>query len=210
MIEFRNLGKRDAALRGSIWKGFNIWSEKTGWGFQPLGCWKRKIGKILVERVGIEETLEYEWAGKFSVVNHFSVLLSLPACHREQNNIVFCTVNIVSWICSNKVACDVCLIWNSAITKRESYLHIYSLWLGFLLCPSNLVYLCLCRVSDICCSCFLSGMQMGILWGWLFCYQKIVSWSQQSLWPYILWITSTSASEPNNSSNLGREKWTDG
>lgn len=139
-----------------------------------------------------------------------SVLLSLPACYREQNNIVSCTVNIVSWRCSNKVVCDVCLIWNSAITGRESYLHIYSLWLGFLLCPSNLVYLCLCRVSDICCLCFL-GMQMGFLWAWLFCYpEDYASWSQWSLWPYILWITSTSASEPKNSSNLGREKGADG
>lgn len=92
-----------------------------------------------------------------------SVLLSLPACYREQNNIVSCTVNIVSWRCSNKVVCDVCLIWNSAITRRESYLHIYSLWLGFLLCPSNLVYLCLCRVSDICCLCFL------LVCRWAFC-----------------------------------------
>lgn len=94
------MARRKAALKGWIRKGFNIWSEKTGseegLGFQPLDCWKRKTGKFLTERVGIEETLEYEWAENFGVANNFSVLLSLPACHRGQNNIVFCTVNIVS------------------------------------------------------------------------------------------------------------------
>jgi len=56
-----------------------------------------------------------------------------------------------------------------------------------------------------------SGMQMGFLWGRLLCYaEDYARWSQWSLWPYIPWITSTNASEPNNSSNLGREKRADG
>lgn len=53
MVDFRSLGKREAALRGCIRKGFNIWSEKTGngrgLGLQPLGCCERKIGKPLTK-----------------------------------------------------------------------------------------------------------------------------------------------------------------
>lgn len=55
MIESRLLGKREEALKGWIRKAFNIWSEKTGsekdLGLQPLGCWKRKIGKLQIGRL---------------------------------------------------------------------------------------------------------------------------------------------------------------
>lgn len=89
MIESRLLGKREEALKGWIRKAFNIWSEKTGsekdLGLQPLGCWKRKIGKLQIGRlrVGREETLVYKWADIFSVESNFSVLLPLPICHGE-------------------------------------------------------------------------------------------------------------------------------
>lgn len=46
------------------------------------------------------------------------------------NNIFFCTVSIVFWRCSNKVVCHVCLIWNSAITRRELLAYIqFMAWL---------------------------------------------------------------------------------